>query len=198
MISCSSSSGIRTHSIAVSETTWSASCLPSHIHAGAQSEIRTHNHSILSRVALPAGVSRRGNGMIPDGLEPSFSGCKPGVVATGPRDQSLTKAEAVRLELTSEMCSPPVFETGSSTSRMTSIQHQAAMAGIEPASGRLTVAFPYQHRTHRIERMKDESGSVLAFTLPPSDVIILQKRPVGFEPTQLPWQSSTLPLHHGR
>jgi hypothetical protein len=25
----------------------------------------------------------------------------------------------------------------------------AAVAGIEPASGRLTVAFPYQHRTHR-------------------------------------------------
>ncbi len=25
--------------------------------------------------------------MIPDGLEPSFSGCKPGVVAAGPRDQ---------------------------------------------------------------------------------------------------------------
>ena len=69
-----SSSGIRTHSIAVSETTWSASCLPSQIHAGAQSEIRTHNRSILIRVALPVGVSRRGNGMIPDGLEQSFSG----------------------------------------------------------------------------------------------------------------------------
>jgi hypothetical protein len=100
-----SSSGIRTHSIAVSETTWSASCLPSHIHAGAQSEIRTHNHSILSRVALPAGVSRRGNGMIPDGLEPSFSGCKPGVVATGPRDL-LRNAIAIafeRLTMTDEL-----------------------------------------------------------------------------------------------
>ena len=60
--------------------------------------------------------------MIPDGLEPSFSGCKPGVVAAGPRDHDrLLKAEAVRLELTSEMYSPPVFETGSSTSRMTSM-----------------------------------------------------------------------------
>ena len=28
--------------------------------------------------------------------------------------------------------------------------HRAAVAGIEPASRRLTVAFPYQHRTHRI------------------------------------------------
>lgn len=26
--------------------------------------------------------------MIPDGLEPSFSGCRPGVVAAGPRDRS--------------------------------------------------------------------------------------------------------------
>lgn len=98
-----SSSGIRTHSIAVSETTWSASCLPSHVYAGAQSEIRTHNHSILSRVALPVGVSRRGNAMIPDGLEPSFSGCKPGVVAAGPRDQiesglTWTRTRPVQIE----------------------------------------------------------------------------------------------------
>ena len=28
--------------------------------------------------------------------------------------------------------------------------YRAAVAGIEPASRRLTVAFPYQHRTHRI------------------------------------------------
>ena len=60
--------------------------------------------------------------MIPDGLEPSFPGCKPEVVAAGPRDHDhLLKAEAVRLELTSEMHSPPVFKTGSSSSRMTSM-----------------------------------------------------------------------------
>ena len=59
--------------------------------------------------------------MIPDGLEPSFSGCKPEVVAAGPRDHYyLMKAEAVRLELTSEMYSPPVFKTGPSSSRVTS------------------------------------------------------------------------------
>ena len=34
--------------------------------------------------------------------------------------------------------------------------HRAAVAGIEPASRRLTVAFPYQHRTHRNGRMKSE------------------------------------------
>ena len=46
--------------------------------------------------------------------------------------------------------------------------------------------------------MKEAAGSALGFILPPSDFILLQERPVGFEPTQLPWQSSTLPLHHGR
>ena len=202
--------------------------------------------------------------MVPDGLEPSFSGCKPGVVAAGPRDQiesGLTgtrtrpaqiewgwhatpasscwtmspscKAEAVGLEPTT-VFTAPVFKTGPSSSRVTSnscggrtrtcgpvVQsngflptettphrakgragleparrcltgtcsaaelptrirvpcgtrthnglfvrtcsrgrllnqsddfhfYQAAVAGIEPASRRLTVAFPYQHRTHRI------------------------------------------------
>jgi hypothetical protein len=123
------------------------------------------------------------------------------------------EAEAVGLEPTSEIHSPPVFKTGPSSSRLTSnscggrirtcglvvqsngflpaettphheegraglapaqwcltgtcsaaelptriksalrVSHPpcpAAVAGIEPAPGRLTVDFPYQHRTHRI------------------------------------------------
>ena len=44
----------------------------------------------------------------------------------------------------------PAFESGSSSSRMTSVSAGAAVAGIEPASRRLTAAFPYQHGTHRI------------------------------------------------
>jgi hypothetical protein len=59
---------------------------------------------------------------------------------------------------------------------------QAAVAGIEPAPGRLTVAFPYQHGTHRIETV-----SV-----------------VGFEPTiscargtRIPKLSHTLQLDDG-
>ncbi len=36
-----------------------------------------------SRAALPIGVPRR---VVPDGIEPSFPGCRPGVVAAGPRD----------------------------------------------------------------------------------------------------------------
>lgn len=54
--------------------------------------------------------------------------------------------------------------------------HQAVEAGIEPATGRLTAAFPYQHRTHHK----------------------IKERPVGVEPTHPPWQGSRLPLHHGR
>jgi hypothetical protein len=86
--------------------------------------------------------------MIPDGLEPSFSGCRPEVVAAGPRDQIekwthreshpdprfagpmsscwtmspfvLQSAEAVGLEPTT-VVTAPVFKTGSSSSRMTSV-----------------------------------------------------------------------------
>ena len=246
--------------------------------------------------------------MIPDGLEPSFPGCKPEVVAAGPRDHDhLLKAEAVRLELTSEMHSPPVFKTGSSSSRMTSmncggrnrtcgpvvqsngflpsettphreecpveiepampgepacpawkagtfaarprarvsfikaeavgleptsefysppvfktgssasritpVENKAAVAGIEPASGRLTVAFPYQHRTHckisiSVVGFEPTISCSQGTRIPRlSHTLLLNwfrrlkrkpKRPAGVEPAHLPWQSSTLPLHHGR
>ena len=49
----------------------------------AQGRSRTGNRAGLSRAALPVGVPRR---VVPDGLEPSFPGCRPGVVAAGPRD----------------------------------------------------------------------------------------------------------------
>ena len=45
---------------------------------------------------------------------------------------------------------------------------KAAEAGIEPASERLTVAFPYQHRTHRIKS---------------NSVRLAPVRTAGFEPT---------------
>jgi len=48
------------------------------------------------------------------------------------------KAEAVGLEPTTGISPAPVFETGSSSSRMTSIHVQAAVAGIEPAFVSLT------------------------------------------------------------
>ena len=60
--------------------------------------------------------------VVADGLEPSLPGCRPGVVAAGPRDCFISQAEAVGLEPTSGTRPPPVFETGSSSSRMTSVR----------------------------------------------------------------------------
>jgi hypothetical protein len=62
---CSSPGGIRTHSIPVSETRWSAGCLPSCV------------------LYLLSTIDK----LVPDGIEPPFPGCKPGVVGhwtTGP------------------------------------------------------------------------------------------------------------------
>lgn len=61
----------------------------------------------------------------------------------------LFEAEAVGLEPTTSVSPAPVFETGSSSGRMTSIHVQAAETGIEPVSRRLTAACPYQHGLHR-------------------------------------------------
>jgi hypothetical protein len=79
--------------------------------------------------------------VIPDGLEPSLPGCRPGVVAAGPRDYfgservpeiggsrwsplsfvEREQAEAVGLEPTIRPRRTPVFETGPSSGRMTSV-----------------------------------------------------------------------------
>ena len=79
---------------------------------------------------------------------------------------------------------------------------RAAVAGIEPAKGRLTAACLYQHRPHRNRRV-----SVVGFepTLSSSQNwrnsrlshTLLQEHPAGVEPALPPWQGSRLPLHHG-
>ena len=139
--------------------------------ACAQTRSRTSNRPGLSRAALPVGVSGRSS-VVPDGVEPSFPVCRTGVVAVGPRDcafkwthweshPDLKRAELVSSSWTmspsrrkpwdsnpqSRFIGTAVFGTASSSGRMTS--DRAAAAGIEPASGRLTGAFPYQHGTHR-------------------------------------------------
>ena len=178
IIICSGSGGSRTHSIPGSKPRWSASCLPSRC---AQSGSRTRKRSGLSRAALPRW--RTWAKVVPDGVEPSFPGCGPRVVAVGPRDRvskvespgvapgfpacdagvilldhdpmsfqrkpwgsnpqaaylpppafqagsspvrmasvvNLTKAEAVRLELTSGCSPPPAFKAGPSSGRMASV-----------------------------------------------------------------------------
>ena len=86
---------------------------------------------------------------------------------------------------------------------------KAAEAGIEPASKRLTVALPYQHRTHRIiqsgwldlnQRSRAPEARAL-FQLEKGarlSHVLNQERPAGVEPALPPWQGSRLPLHHGR
>lgn len=63
----------------------SAFRIPHSAFESAQSRIRTCKHSGLSRVALPIGLPGRLQ-VVPDGIEPSFPGCEPSVVAVGPRD----------------------------------------------------------------------------------------------------------------
>ena len=97
---------------------------------------------VLSQGGLPVAYRAA---VVPDGVEPSFPGCRPGVVAVGPRDRVFQveppgvapgspacgagvvlldydpKAEAVRLELTNGSSPPPAFQAGSSTTRMASV-----------------------------------------------------------------------------
>ncbi len=160
--SFSSSGGNRTDSIPGSKPGWSANCLPSR--AGAESmcpKWESNPHPLGFKPgrsagwrtwAIPPGILR----VVPDGIEPSLSGCKPEVVpldhGTGlysvdspgiaPESPACgagvfllddepvvaPEAEAVGLEPTSGAWPPPVFKTGSSSGRMTSVigSHQSS------------------------------------------------------------------------
>ena len=96
----------------------------------APSRSRTCNRSGLSRAALSVGVSGQ---VVPDGIEPPLPGCRPGVVAAGPRDYLFHSGS--RGTRTHNGVTAPVFETGSSSGRMTSVL-QVAGAGIEPTPER--------------------------------------------------------------
>ena len=85
--------------------------------------------------------------------------------------------------------------------------HKAAEAGIEPASRRLTVAFPYQHRTHRNSQSGrldlNQRSRAPEARAPSLEILaklshVLKMRPAGIEPTHPAWQAGRLPLHHGR
>lgn len=171
----SSSGGTRTHSIPGSKPRWSADCLPSHVLL--RCPRRDSNPQALGFKPSRSAVGVLGRyQMIPDGLEPSLSGCRPEVVAAGPRDRmqwthreshpNLRFAGPMSSCWTMSPCSPspsgsrgtrthkrdsppPVFKTGSSSGRMTSVA--AAATGIEPVSRRLIPARrdPYQHGHHR-------------------------------------------------
>ena len=76
----------------------------------------------------------------------------------------------------------------------------AAAAGIEPASGRLTAAYPYQHGFHRKRRVKCEERRMKGsrFHSSPFTLQTSSERPAGVEPARPPWQGGRQPLHHGR
>ncbi len=149
-----------------SKPRWSADCLPSrsaqdHPSGGARS--RTRKRSGLSRAALPRW--RTWAKVVPDGVEPSFPGCRPGVVAVGPRDR-VSQVESPGIAPGSPACGagvvlldhdpnvslqrkpwgsnpqaarlpPPTFQAGSSTIRMASVimSATAEAVGLEPTSG---------------------------------------------------------------
>ncbi len=82
---------------------------------------------------------------------------------------------------------------------------KAAVAGIEPASARLTAAHPYQHGTHRIvcfsqddwirtsDLLRPKQAEYQTFPRPESS-----ERSAGIEPAPPAWQASALPLRHER
>ena len=76
------------------------------------------------------------------GFEPASPGSKPGSLPLAdPRVKETTECPA-GIEPAS-----PAWKAGTFAARPRA--QQAAAAGIEPASGRLTAAYPYQHGTHR-------------------------------------------------
>ena len=159
----SGSGGSRTHSIAVSETAWSASCLPSRVVI--RCPRRESNPQTLGFKPSRSASWRTWAllQVIPDGLEPSLPGCEarsrcrwttgsvevdsPGIAPGSPACDAgifLLDHEPVLFVLkrkpwdsNSQRCyPPPVFKTGSSSGRMTSNCFQVAGAGIEPTSRR--------------------------------------------------------------
>ena len=133
---------------------------------GQESNLQTRGFKpSRSAVGVPGQV-------VPDGVEPSSPGCGPGVVpldhgtrkwthreshpnfrrarpvSSCSRDKPVRKAEAVRLELTSGSQPPPVFETGSSSSRMTSVTKVPGV-GIEPTPSWFRARRHYQQQLPR-------------------------------------------------
>ena len=83
------------------------------------------------------------------------------------------------LEPTSERGSPPVFETGPSSGRMTSVN-----------DGNTTQSA--QSDSNRRSRASGARG------FPGFPIRRVNERPAGVEPALPPWQSGRQPLHHGR
>jgi hypothetical protein len=129
----SASGGSRTHSILRSKRGWSAGCLPSRLcperESNPQTLATTAARRCPSRAALPRW--RTWAKVAPDGVEPSFPGCGPGVVAVGPRGCSFqwrhreSHSDLQRAELASSCWTMPP---------------EAEAVGLEPTSGHVAAA----------------------------------------------------------
>ena len=133
-----------------------------------------------------------------EGFEPSLSGSKPDGLPLadprgGKREGRKQKPETWKSTLNSICFLDSFFCFPFSAFP------QAAVAGIEPASGRLTGVCPYQHGdTTRV----GAAGFEPAFSCSQSTWTSRfshtpKERPAGVEPALPPWQGSRLPLHHG-
>jgi hypothetical protein len=193
----SSSGGNRTHSIPGSKPRWSASCLPSHCLVCPKQE--SNLQSLGFKPSRSASWRIRALSMrepvVPDGLEPPLPGCEPGVVAAGPRD-CLYRAllSGSRGTRTHNGVTAPVFETGSSSGRMTSVS-QVAGAGIEPTSERserpvLPLDDPASITKVRGAGLEPASPGSKPGSLPLADPQI-SKCPAGVEPTSPGWKPGT-------
>ena len=140
-------------------------------------------------------------------------------MATGPFHFFPNRAEAARLELASGELPPPGFETGSSSSRLTSVRRLSLCesAFFRGAKGDFLSGCGGRNRTCEgainsrptvpaRKHHKNQSarlGSNQHFRAPKARGIPIvshtpKERPAGVEPALPPWRGSRLPLHHGR
>ena len=128
--------------------------------------------------------------VVPDGLEPPLPGCRPGVVAAGPRDYLFRSGS--RGTRTHNGVTAPVFETGSSSGRMTSVcklrglesnQHQ----NVQSASV-LPLDDPASISKVRGAGLEPASPGSKPGSLPLADP---RECPAGIEPASPAWKAGT-------
>ena len=162
---------------------------------------------------------------VPGEVEPAWPGWKPGTSAARPRappggregaePSRPLQADTLgkrrprlgrrnqRLHVASEAESSTACDAasvaGTDLEGWSGLPFRRAAAGIEPASGRLTAAYPYQHGTHRITSVRT-AGFEPAISCARStrntrlSYVLISGRPAGVEPARPPRQGDRLPL----
>ena len=163
--------------------------------------------------------------MIPDGLGPSLPGCRPGVFAAGPRDRVAWNVDSPGIAPESPVCrtgvflldhepvsgsrgtrthkgiTPPVFKTGSSSGRMTSVELRGLESNQRPPGSEPGVATSSNHpavlftirdspwaKKVRGGGFEPPSPASKAGSLPLADP---RECPAGVEPTSPAWKAGT-------